>query len=179
MIRQFGKFNEIRSTADLINSLTNRIRLFGLGLFLLISLGVGSVFMQQTHLATCALIESKLGSIAGPLAREVSLGETEIAQSILRGVRSDLLINGAKEDFRLELTNKGAQDEAICSPHFLDVTVTYPLRFAGETKGFIRGTMTYFPFRAFSLLVVIIFVILTLSLRSLGRSLMQDRKSVV
>ncbi len=173
--------NQRLSIDALIGSLVSRLRSYGFCLFVSLSLFYSALVLQESHKAVCSVVQAKLDSFAGPLARELTLGEVNTSNAIFAKLKQDIVQLGVSANLKLTPKNEtlGADKNVQCQAYILKTNIQYPLHFGGVNLGSISGSITYFSITQWGLTLALIFLIFTISLKIVGLQLTKKLKSMV
>src|SRR5579883_1717903 len=90
------------SITDLVWSFAKKIRTYdGLLIVSLFLVGAGFV-LHSSHSMVCALVETKLDALSSPLARELSLGESQTSNAIFSEFKDALRHVGTHDTLALK-----------------------------------------------------------------------------
>lgn len=161
----------------LIWNLSRKMKWYSFLIAVALSVIFTSILMRQTHEVLCALVESQLEQISGPLARELILGENGIAQEIFQELRDELQALGTQEDLRLSLLNgnylTSLREKRNCVPKGFHAEVQFPVTLSGMHLGNIQGNVSHFSSIAFFIYISIILSTLALTFRSLIQQILK------
>ncbi|MGE4233071.1 MAG: sensor histidine kinase [Bacteriovoracia bacterium] len=170
MIRRRDRRNY--SITDLVWSFAKKIRTYD-GLLILSLFVVATAFvLHSSHSVMCSLVETKLDALSGPLARELSLGDSQTSNAIFSDLKDTLRRLGASEN--LVLTTENAPRSFAgksCSPSFFSSSISFPISFGEESLGRIAGTVGYFSVYRILLIIFLALVSLAVAFRVLTKKL--------
>ena len=163
------------SLSQLLWRMSRRMKWYTFILALILSLILTSVLMRQTHEIVCALAESKLSQVSGPIARELILGENTIVEEVFKDFKSELQALGAEEDLELVLYNEpillNHSEKTTCTSRGLHSEIRFPIIFSGKALGRIEGQVSHFSSLGFFIYLLVIFLGLAITFRSLMRQI--------
>ena len=121
---------------------------------------------RQFHQGVCAVIESKLESVSGPLSREILLSNSDASTAIFEQWRASLKpMIGAEKLSLLTGTNAVSVDVPACRPGLFKSTVAYPVWFAGRKLALIQGDAGYLSIFWFIGLLAALIAVLCFALK--------------
>lgn len=156
------KSNRSHSVISVLST-TNNYLLAAISLFLLTTSIAASIILYQSHKTVCELFNSKMESSGSSIARELALGETEVAKALFNKVV--LSFKRVSTDVNLVLENKPIEAVSLgCEPRILGAKISYSVTFSGERVGEIHGEVKSFSLNKIlkfaSFITIFFFIIL-------------------
>ncbi len=116
--------------------------IFAGSLFVGLALLFTLIMLSDSHAAVCSMVNTKLDSISGPLSRELALGAEETSRAIFADFVQELNRTNIKQEIHLDTAQAQTSIASACQAHFFNVTLNYPLQFAGVKQGTVTGTLS-------------------------------------
>ena len=137
--------NQSQSVITILST-TNNYLLAAISLFLLTISIAASIILYQSHKTVCELFNSKMESSGSSIARELALGETQVANELFKKVV--VSFERVTSDVSLILDTKSNELKTLgCEPRILGAKIFYPITFSGQSVGVIRGEVKSFSLK--------------------------------
>lgn len=175
-----SKKNPHTSVKELISYITHSLWGITALLFVFLTCSVGMMFLKDSHAALCSLVEARLEGSAGPLSRELGLGEKDTSYAIFSELSQTLSKTGIQHKLELhEVIGGGSsQDIKSCDAGIFGANIIYPLSFGNKEVARVTGSISYISFTRILLMTLSFFGILFFAARTfikrLSRKLKQD-----
>ncbi len=175
------KLPEAFSIRELIAEVSARARLYGLSLFLCLAIVASSITLHHQQELACHLVLSKLDALRGPMGRELALGDSHAAGEMVRELGQALsglkIQNELKLRASMETVNRDLG--ATCRAGVFSAEVAYPVLFADQSHGVVRGKISDGYWTHLGLLLLFTFFAITYGLKALSSRISARLKSAI
>ena len=165
-----------RSIISILKS-TNDYLLLAISLFIIVLALAGTIILYQSHKTVCALFNTKMETTGLSIARELALGEKNVAANLFNSVVGSLRKVSSEVDLDLK---DGGEDVAYdCKARVINAKVSHELSFSGGRVGIIHGEIKSFNFNLLLSFIISIILFLFLMLKFIKNKLILNIRNQI
>lgn len=146
---------KIMTVDELLKKEIQRLIFSAIGCLTFLSMGLGLFFSYQSQKQACDILTLVTEKQSAPLAREIFLGQKDIARAIFSTMQASIDKSIHWQTLSLNLSPSTALPASACIPGLFESSVQLPIIFSGQMVALIEGTII----QSFG---VILFILLTL-----------------